>query len=354
MSFRPLSVTSFFREIVSGQRRGPLAALLRGVLRVAEVPYGCAVRYRNRRYDTGRAEMHRAGVPVVCVGNLTLGGTGKTPMIAYLARWFTERGVRVAIVSRGYKSADGSANDEALELAQRLPDVPHVQNADRVAGAQTAIEQHSAEMILLDDGFQHRRLQRDLDLVMIDALEPYGFDHVFPRGTLREPLTGLRRAKVVALSRANLIDQTERRAIRDRLEPLALDAVWIEVAHMPQALISTSGARADLSTLTGKKIAAFCGIGNPQGFQATLEQLGYDICGFRAFADHHAYTASDITSLAVWADEQNADALVCTHKDLVKINEDQLADWPLWAVEIGIEVTAGSEQLGAALEGLTA
>jgi tetraacyldisaccharide 4'-kinase len=347
-----VALAQTFREVVSGQRKGPMAVLLRGLLRVVECPYTLVVRIRNWRYHTGRAKIHRAGVPVVCVGNLTLGGTGKTPMIAQLARWFAERDVNVAIVSRGYKSTDGSTNDEALELAQRLPDVPHVQNPDRVAGAQTAIQEHGAQLILLDDGYQHRRLHRDLDLVMIDALEPFGFEHVFPRGTLREPLAGLQRAKIVALSRANLIDESQRKGIRKRLQPLAPGAVWIEVAHMPQALICSSGKRAELNELSGKRIAAFCGLGNPQGFKATLENLGYDVCGFREFPDHHAYAADDITSLATWADELRADALVCTHKDLVKLASDQIGNRPLWAVEIGIELLAGGELLENALQPL--
>ena len=265
-------------------------------------------------------------------------------MIAYLAEWFRERSVHVALVSRGYKSEDG-ANDEARELEQRLPDVPHVQNADRVAGVQTAIAEHSAELVLLDDGFQHRRLARDLDIVMIDALEPYGFEHVFPRGTLREPLAGLARAHIVALSRANLVDDTTRHEIRSRLQPLAPQAVWIEVAHAPQALISAGGQRVALDELAGKKVAAFCGIGNPQGFEATLAKLGYDVRGFRAFSDHHAFDAGDVASLADWAEACVADALVCTHKDLVKLNVDRIGDRPLWALEIGMEVLAGREAL---------
>ncbi|MCG8584966.1 MAG: tetraacyldisaccharide 4'-kinase, partial [Pirellulales bacterium] len=275
--------------------------------------------------------------------------TGKTPMIAYLARWFAERDARVAIVSRGYKSADGETNDEARELAQRLPGIPHVQNADRVAGAHTAIEEHGAQLILLDDGFQHRRLHRDLDLVMIDALEPFGFAHVFPRGTLREPLVGLGRAQIVALSRANLVDAERRQEIRAHLQPLAPDAVWIEVAHQPQALISATGTREELDHLADRKVAAFCGIGNPAGFEATLEKLGYEVCAFRAFADHHHYETDDLESIVAMADDARADVLVCTHKDLVKIGNDRIGRRYLWAVEIGIEILDGGLELSSQL-----
>jgi len=132
---------SEFRDLVSGRRRGVGAAMLRGGLRVVEVPYTVAVWWRNRRYDRGAAAVHRVSVPVVSVGNLTLGGTGKTPMVQWIARWLRGRDVRVTLVSRGYGAQAGAVNDEALELEQNLPDVPHVENPDRVAAARLAVEE---------------------------------------------------------------------------------------------------------------------------------------------------------------------------------------------------------------------
>ena len=181
---------STFRELVSGRKSGPVAKLLRGVLRLVEFPYTWAVNSRNRRFDDGRLPVEKVGVPVVSVGNLTLGGTGKTPMVQWLARWFQNHGLKVSLISRGYKSAGGAKNDEARELEQQLPGVAHWQNPDRVSAARVAISEFGTEVILLDDAFQHRRIARDLDLVLIDALEPFGFGHIFPRGTLREPLAG--------------------------------------------------------------------------------------------------------------------------------------------------------------------
>jgi tetraacyldisaccharide 4'-kinase len=196
---------STFRDIVSGCRGGARAAVARGVLRLAEVPYTAAVNWRNRRFDGPHSAVRRVGVPVVSVGNLTLGGTGKTPMVEWIANWLVQRNVRVAIVSRGYGAAAADKNDEALELEQALAGVPHVQNPDRVAGALTAVERFGVELILLDDGFQHRRLARDLDVVLLDATAPFGFEHVFPRGMLREPVRGLQRADVVCLTRADAL-----------------------------------------------------------------------------------------------------------------------------------------------------
>ena len=193
---------SAFRDLVSGRKRGVGASLLRAALGAAEIPYAWAMRRRNRRYDARRAAVHRVDATVISVGNLTLGGVGKTPMVLWLAQWLSARSIPLAIVSRGY-GARGGANDEARELAQRLPGVPHLQNPDRIAAAEEAIRRHSVRAILLDDAFQHRRIARDLDIVLLDAFEPFGFGHVFPRGTLREPLEGLRRADIVALSRAD-------------------------------------------------------------------------------------------------------------------------------------------------------
>lgn len=338
-----------FREIVSGRRRGAGAAIERGLLRLAEVPYAAAVNWRNRRYDRVPAAGEHASVPVISVGNLTLGGTGKTPMVKWLAQWFSGRGLRVAIVSRGYGAAAGKHNDEALELAQALPSVPHVQNPDRVAGARTAIDEFGSQLILLDDGFQHRRLARDLDIVLLDATEPFGFDHVFPRGTLREPATGLRRAGVVCLSRSDLLDSSGRDLIRQRVAKLAPDAVWCEAAHAPQGLLNSAGGIEPLTTLRGRRVAAFCGIGNPAAFRHALTQAGCDIVSWREFADHHAYGEADQEGLGRVVAASNAEIAVCTHKDLVKIAIEQLGGRPLWALTVEMKILVGEAAIEAAL-----
>jgi tetraacyldisaccharide 4'-kinase len=344
---------SEFRDLVSGRQRGPRATLLRGLLRVAETPYSLAMRLRNWRYDSGRAAVHFVSVPVVSVGNLTLGGTGKTPLVEWLARWFRARGVRVALVSRGYGAQAAARNDEALELEERLPDVPHLQNADRVEAAQMAVEEFDSQLILLDDAFQHRRLARQLDIVLVDAMEPFGFGHVFPRGTLREPLSGLRRAHVVALSRADMLSADERAGIQQTVRRYAPQAAWIETQHAPQRLLAAGGCEAELETLKGAKAAAFCGIGNPAGFRHTIARCGCELVELREFADHYAYGRADVESLAAWArtlaETRGIAAVLCTHKDLVKLAVNELGGVPLWAVAIGLEITAGQGALEARL-----
>lgn len=334
-----------FRDLVSGRRRGLHASVLRAALRTFEYPYTAVVSRRNRRFDSGHSLVHRVDAPVICVGNLTLGGTGKTPAVAWLVEHLREAGVRPAIVSRGYGSGANEQNDEALELELALGSVTHVQDRDRVAAANRAIREHGAEAIVLDDGFQHRRLARDLDVVLLDAMEPFGFDHVFPRGTLREPLDALSRADVVMLSRADVVSDGEREAIRQRVAGYAPDAIWVEATHRPQRFLSCDGTSRALDDLREQPVAAFCGVGNPAGFRHTLQQAGLRVTAFREFPDHHAYREHDLEQLGRWAAESKVQQLVCTRKDLVKIRERRLVDIPLAALTIELDITRGLREL---------
>jgi tetraacyldisaccharide 4'-kinase len=343
---------SEFRELVSGRRRGLKATLARAGLSILEWPYAAAIRWRNSRYDHGRAQIVRVEVPVISVGNITLGGTGKTPTVEWLARWFADQGVRVGLVSRGYGAIPGQVNDEARELARKLPDVPHVLDPDRVRGARQVVREFGCKLVLLDDAFQHRRIARDLDIVLVDALEPYGFGHVFPRGTLREPLSGWSRADVVILTRAELVSFSERFAIRQRVWQHAPNAIWVEATHAPQCLESVGGERHSLDTLKGRPIAAFCGLGNPAGFRHALAGCGFQIAAMREFADHFAYSPADIESLARWSDELGVAGVVCTCKDLVKVTVQWTGRAPLWALSSQLQISSGLVLLEAVLRPL--
>ena len=310
--------------------------------------------FRNRRYDRDKSRVHKVSVPVVSVGNLTLGGTGKTPLVEWIARWYRGHNIRVSIVSRGYRAEEGGRNDEARELEQKLPDVPHVQGADRIAAANIAIEELETQLIVLDDGFQHRRLARDVDIVLIDALEPFGFGHVFPRGTLREPLAGLRRADVIILSRADVLEPAQREEIWRPLRKLAPKAVYAEVRHTPIELISANGGHSPMDSLKDVPLAAFCGLGNPAGFRHTIQSCGCHLVELREFPDHHCYSREDIESISDWANRLGVAAVLCTHKDLVKIGLDQLGNLPLWAVRVGIDFLGGQEAVEARLLALLA
>ena len=326
-----------FRHLADGSRTGPGATAARTALAALAAPYGVVVGLRNAAYDAGLLSVARAAVPVVSVGNLTLGGTGKTPLVAWIARRYLRRGCRVAIVSRGYGARAGQRSDEAAELARVLPDVPHVADRDRVAAVARA-HRRGADLVVLDDGFQHRRLGRQLDIVVVDATDPFGCGHLFPRGLLREPLSSLRRADAVVLARATAVTAERRAEIRAALRAASGDgpAVWLEAGHQPVAIAESTGQRHPLDWLGGHRPAAFAGIGNPAAFRDTLTRLGAAPVAFRPFPDHHPYGAADVRALAEWAAATGATALVTTLKDLVKLPPDPFPV-PLVALEIALQ-----------------
>jgi tetraacyldisaccharide 4'-kinase len=339
-----------FQELVSGRARGVWPSVQRGGLRLLSVPYGLGVRLRNRLYDRGWKRQLKAHVPVVSIGNLTLGGTGKTPCVEYVANFYREHDRHVAILSRGYGTEAGR-NDEALVLEQNLPDVPHLQGADRAALAATAVEELESEVLVLDDGFQHRRLARDLDLVLIDATNPWGHGRLFPRGLLREPRSSLRRADVIVLTRCDQVDENERGRIREAAARHAPERLIVETIHSPHDLVGHERAPEPPDRLKGRRAAAFCGIGNPSAFRRTLEDLGAKITEFRTFSDHHPYSRDDVEALRDWARRQATDCMVLTtQKDLVKLPVPTLGGRELWAVRIGLHIESGQAELDRKLE----
>ncbi|MDX1964304.1 MAG: tetraacyldisaccharide 4'-kinase [Pirellulales bacterium] len=360
-----------FQNIISGRRRGWGGTLWRTGFALAEWPYAIAMRLRNLAYDLGVSRISRVEVPVISVGNLTLGGTGKTPCVAWLARWFRERNVRVAIISRGYGAGGDSRNDEARELEEQLPDVPHLQNPDRVAAALLAIEEFGTQLLILDDAYQHRRIARDLNLLIVDATDPYGSRHVFPRGMLREPLSGASRAQAILLTKADQVPAETRKNIARHYQALAPHAIWCETRHQPLRLLRADGQTADLKLLNNQSVGAICAIGNPAAFRQTLIDCHAHVRDMRIFPDHHRYTRADVESLGDWASQldlgtagqgthemlgiagpASSGTLVCTHKDLVKLGMTELGGKPLWALAIGLEFLSGEEELLRLLEPL--
>lgn len=343
-----------FRALVSGEKRGVVAALARVGLRGLSLGYRAAVCLRNRLFDWGMKGIHQADVPVVSVGNITTGGTGKTPLVAFLVNWFREQSVKPTILSRGYRAAEGGANDEKLVLDQLCPGVPHLQNPDRVASARQAVTEHQAQVLVLDDGFQHRRLGRNLDVVLIDATCPWGYGAVLPRGLLREPLSSLRRADFAILTRADQVNEAERDQILNTIEKQHPSLPVGQVAFVPIRLVNSRGETRSFADVQGQSATAFCGIGNPRGFLQTLCRFGISIeeSQLIPFADHHHYAKPDFDSILEQAKRNRTEVLLTTQKDLVKIPQTHLGDVPLWAVEIGAEWLMGEAELAARLNRL--
>jgi tetraacyldisaccharide 4'-kinase len=342
--------------ILSGDSRSTASSLARGCLWFASQPYAIVVQIRNWMYDRGWIESHAAPIPVVSVGNLTAGGTGKTPACAYLAKWFRGQGVRVAILSRGYGELEDGTNDEARELELQLPDVPHLQSPDRVAMARLAHEELDMQLLLLDDGFQHRKLRRDLDVVLIDATEPFGYGFMLPRGLMREPIRSLRRADVVIATRADHVDAKRLAEIRTLVQRYSPRAAWIEGEHAGVELIDCEGATRPIEWLCGRSVVALSGIGNPLGFEASLRRYGATIVEHVTYPDHHPYSRQDVAAIEQRLAEHASTptAVICTGKDLAKLAVPKVGGLELWALRVEMRIRSGGDILNEHLERMLA
>jgi tetraacyldisaccharide 4'-kinase len=302
--------------------------------------YGKIADTRNRLYDRGFFETFDLGARTVSIGNITAGGTGKTPLVAYVAEILATRGETVCILTRGYgrKSSkkrvlvsNGSevlanvqhAGDEPLELAGKLIGKAVVlADANRVAAAKWAQDEFGITTFILDDGFQHRKVKRDVDVVCIDATDPFGAGRMLPAGRLREPLHNIKRANVIVITRANLVDNIEN--LKSEIFTLNASAT-IFVAR--NQIVRFSGLEEFLATTQGPQNVeildwafAFCGIGNPENFFDQLRQENVDVAATYVFRDHHFYSQSDVATIEKLAGESNAQILLTTAKDAVKLS----------------------------------
>ncbi len=288
-------------------------------------------------------------MPVVSVGNLTTGGTGKTPHVVWIAKHFRRRNLQVALISRGYGSESGR-NDEAIELESRLPDVPHLQDPDRVRMAEIAVEELESEILVLDDAFQHRRLARDLDIVLIDATQPFGFNRLLPRGLLREPISSLQRADAIVITRVDLVDESSLATILSRIRPYVQNRVVAQTRTAISGLLQSDSCQYNVDTLVGQPVFVFCAIGNPEGFRETIHSIGLNAVESKWFDDHHHFTREDLNNIGNAARTSGAKAIVCTHKDLVKVSTNQIAGIPVYALLIEIEFLSGEQEFRRILD----
>jgi tetraacyldisaccharide 4'-kinase len=307
-----------YRNIVSGQDRRTVAKLLRLLLAGISLPYGAAVRIRNGLYRCGILRTHRESVPVISVGNITTGGTGKTPLVIWLCRYLSQKNLRCAILTRGYKTSVGEMPDEPALLAKSCPGVEVIVNPDRLSGAEKAIERFHSQVLVLDDGFQHRRIARDLNILAIDATCPFGYEKLLPAGLLREPLSGLRRADAVVITRFDLAGAEQIAKIEESIRQIAGDIPIARAIHRHTHAVTLTGQTLPLESLRQKKLFVYCGIGNPQAFVNCLTQDGMTVVGTKFFNDHYSYSMRDVRAIAAEAQKSNADIAVCTQKDWVK------------------------------------
>ncbi|MCA9048536.1 MAG: tetraacyldisaccharide 4'-kinase [Planctomycetaceae bacterium] len=312
----------WFKKLISGDSRNPASSIIRGVLKGCSGVNSLATRLRNLAYDRELQPVTRQPVPVVAIGNLTVGGTGKTPIVAYVVRELSALGRRPGIISRGYRADQTGTNDEKRVLDLLCPGVPHEQDPDRNAAAAKLLGTGSADVLVLDDAFQHRRIARQCDIVLIDATNPFGYGHLLPRGLLREPIHSLRRADVVLITRSDQVDESALKRIEATVSRIRDDLPVHRIRFVPTGLLNATGTTEPLTELAGTTSYLMTAIGNPEGFRKTCEMQGVNIAGSQFFPDHHHYTREELDQVVHAARQANASRILTTLKDLVKIPAD--------------------------------
>jgi tetraacyldisaccharide 4'-kinase len=341
---------------------GPAASR---VLSVAARGYRGLLGTRDWLYALGVLRSHRLGCPVVSVGNLTVGGTGKTPAVELAVRTLLELGHRPAVVSRGYGRrthgiqivADAASirldaeegGDEPFLLARRLPGVPVVVGGNRHAAGRHAITRFGVSAIVLDDGFQHRTLAKDVEIVMARARAPWGNGRLLPRGPLREPVSALRRASLIVVSGASSADDVAE--VADAARRYAPRTPVLAARHVPTDCWEVATMKYQpVESLLGKRLFAFAGIGAPAGFRHTLKEAGVVEAGFSRFADHHWYTREEIRGLDAAAAACGADGLVTTEKDWVRLRRLPVPKRPIYVVGVRLVLLSGETEWRATFE----
>ena len=336
---------------------------------LASQGYRIAAGAHRAGYTSGLRRRRRLPCPAVSIGNLTLGGTGKTPLTEWTARWYRRQGWRVAVLSRGYggvsskqpvvvSAGDGpitdwrTAGDEAYLLARRLPGVPVLAGRNRYASGLYACERFDAQVLVLDDGFQHHALHRDCDIVLIDASNPFGYGVLLPRGTLREPLGALRRAQIIVLSRVETAGDAVP-GLCEQIRRYTGQRPVYRMAVSPDDLYRhDTGCSVDLSWLQQRRVVAFAGLGNPRAFVTSLAQSRARVAAFLVFPDHHPYTPADWQAVCEVACREEAEALVTTEKDVVRLDAFWPLPVPLYTLRITVDIAPHDSPLTTQLDAL--
>jgi len=346
-----------FYKLISGQTRGFGAAILRFFLGAAAKLYTAIIALRNLAYSKGWLKVHTAGAAVISVGNITVGGTGKTPLVVWLVKQITEnlklktKNYGCAVLTRGYKTTQNYSDEPAI-LTESCPQAKVIINPDRVAGAGEAVSKFKANALIMDDGFQHRRLARDLDIVTIDATCPFGYDKMLPAGLLREPVAALKRADAVVITRCDQAGEGKLAELEKKLWYLNPNMTIARSIHKPVYAKPIDGSQISIDELKDKRALAFCGIGNPDAFFNTINGLGCDIVSSKIYDDHHQYTDDCLAGIYEQAGHLKADLILTTQKDWAKIT--QLApvkkDIPLAYLAIELKFISGEDKITRLIE----
>ncbi len=367
------AIETFFLEVVFEQRHGWEAKLTRAILHALSWVFQIAIKTRRFLYNVRILRDSTLGVQVIAVGNLTVGGTGKTPVVEKFARALRDQGRNVAILSRGYRSrpaplstrllnkillredttpprvvSDGksllldseTAGDEPYMLASNLKDVIVLVDKDRVKAGRYAIEKFGCDTLLLDDGFQYWKLRgRRQDIVLIDRQQPFGNERLLPRGTLREPPAHLARANTIFITKSD----GDTAGLRARIAKHNPTAGIIECIHHPLYFEDVfSGERQGLEFLKGRKIASLSGIAQPESFEESLVKLGAELVYSKRFADHHRFTQQEIINAINRSKKRQAEIIITTQKDAVRFPKVDRRDLPVFFVRVEIKILTGA------------
>ena len=340
---------SYLYKLATDEARGFLAAIFKAGLFILSLIYGCFIRALAAFY---LLRPRRLGCQVVSIGNITLGGTGKTSLVEFVAGYLKNQGHKVAVLSRGYKR-QGGMGDEPLMLQKNLRDVMVLVDADRVRAAERAMRDYQADSLVLDDGFQQWRIKKDLEIVTIDSTDPFGNRQVLPRGILREPLSALKRADIFVLTKANLNPDTL--DIADFLKQVNPRAAIFQAAHQPKGFCrlgsqETFGPEA----LKGKTAAIFCGIADPESFENLVSGLGIRVGLNFSFPDHYAYTKDDLEKIKTAAARKGIDTIITTEKDAARLEElgVRSSELGVFVLRIALKIVKDEEGFHERLSGL--
>ena len=366
----------YFLDLMAGRRKRWYDRVITCLLFAASRVYRMVVQFRIWLYDKRVIRNQALGCLVVSIGNLSCGGTGKTPVVEVFARSLSAKGRKVAILSRGYRRkkrsfweklchafhsgemelppqvvSDGEnllmdsehAGDEPFMLASNLQDVAVIVDKDRVKSGIHAIDEFQTDIIILDDGFQYLKLKPHINIVLVDSTDPFGNGHVLPRGILREPIKNIRRADYIFLTKSD--GSNKLRHLKRFIRRHTRRAEIIECCHRPQYLVKlfTDREREELSFLNGRKVAALSAIARPESFENFLEQLGAKLVTKDHFADHHRYSRQEIIDFVNAAKAAGAEMVVTTEKDAVRIPHLERCDVPIYYLRIQIDILSGKE-----------
>ncbi len=367
------TLETFLLEVILEERPGKRATIIRAFLYGCSKVFQVAIKIRRFLYNVRILRDSTLGVQVIAIGNLTVGGTGKTPVVEKFARELRDQGRNVAILSRGYRSkpapfhiwlfnkillrddttpprvvSDGKsllldsemAGDEPYMLASNLKDVVVLVDKDRVKSGRYAIEKFGCDTLLLDDGFQYWKLRgRRQDIVLIDRQQPFGNERLLPRGTLREPPSHLSRANTIFITKSD--GNTEE--LRRRIALLNSSAGIIECIHHPLYLEDVfTGQRVGLEFLKGRKVASLSGIAQPESFEQSLVKLGAELVYHRRFADHHRFTQQEVLNTINRSKKRQAEAIITTQKDAVRFPKIDRRDLPIYFMRVEIKILNGA------------